>query len=260
MGVKYDRIGTHYNQTRRADPFIAKRLYQLLSADAEGQYLEIGCGTGNYTHALVNKGLNMMGLDPSTKMLNQAKSIESGIDWKIGTAEKTDLPDDSIDGIVCVLTIHHWTDLKAAFRELSRILKVNGRVVIFTSNREQTKGYWLNHYFPKMMAKSIQQLPAIEDMEEAMRNAGLRISHAETYVVKDDLRDHFLYCGKNRPMLYFNEEIRAGISSFADLANEAEVLSGLQRLEADIKSTEITEVMKSYSHNWGDYLFLVARS
>jgi len=260
MGVKYDRLGTHYNQTRRADPFIAKRLYQLLSANPEGQYLEIGCGTGNYTHALANNGLNMMGIDPSVKMLETAKSISSEIDWKIGSAEKTDLPDDSVDGIVCVLTMHHWTDLNDAFRELSRILKTNGRVVIFTTNREQNKGYWLNHYFPKMMEKSILQLPAIKDMEEAMRDAGLRICHAETYAVKDDLEDHFLYCGKNRPMLYFNEEIRSGISSFADLANIDEVDAGLKRLEADIKSDEITNVMKSYSHAWGDYLFLVARS
>ena len=49
-----------------------------------------------------------------------------------------------------------------------------------------------------------------------------------------DLQDHFLYCGKHRPELYFDPAIRAGISSFADLCEPEEVTEGLARLRADL--------------------------
>jgi hypothetical protein len=43
------------------------------------------------------------------------------------------------------LTIHHWTDLKSGFSKLNKVLKPNGRIVIFTSTPKQMIGYWLNH-------------------------------------------------------------------------------------------------------------------
>ena len=53
----YDKIGSNYNSTRRADSYIAGRLYELMVTDKEGSYIDIGCGTGNYLGALSAMGL-----------------------------------------------------------------------------------------------------------------------------------------------------------------------------------------------------------
>ena len=231
MSVKYDEIGINYNSTRRADPYLTKNLLDFLKPKAEDLYLDIGCGTGNYTITLQNRGLNFIGIDPSLKMLNIARRRNLNVDWKLGTAENTDLPNNHVDGIIALLTIHHWTGLKNAFTELFRILKKDGKMVIFTSSPIQMKGYWLNHYFPKMMKASLIQMPSFDDIEIQATNVGFKIEVTKNYFVKPDLEDKFLYCGKHNPELYFDESIRKGISSFSSLANKKEVENGLNYLQ-----------------------------
>lgn len=101
MKAKYDDIGISYNETRSADPYIAKRLLKNLNPKTNGLYLDIGCGTGNYTNTFQEKGFNFIGMDPSEKMLEKAKQKNQLIDWKIGQAESITLETESIDGIYC---------------------------------------------------------------------------------------------------------------------------------------------------------------
>ena len=67
------------------------------------------------------------------------------------------------------------------------------------------------------------------------------------------------YSGKHRPALYLDPDVRAGISTFAAFADEAEVPRGLATLGADIESGPIEEVMARYAHGGGDYLSVTAR-
>ncbi|MAY83310.1 MAG: MerR family transcriptional regulator [Flavobacteriales bacterium] len=258
MQAKYDKIGVAYNSTRKADPFLSKKLIEHLDPKKDGVYLDIGCGTGNYTNEVAKQGIQIIGIDPSGKMLSEARQRNPKVDWQIGTAEEIDGSDETFDGIMASLTIHHWTDLQKAFAELQRVLKADGRIVIFTSTPSQMKGYWLNHYFPKMLNDSIVQMPSLERVESAMNSSGLQIIKTEKYFIKPDLIDQFLYCGKQNPELYFNEQIRKGISSFSALANRAEIERGLTKLRADIDSGKINEIMKKYENDMGDYLFLNA--
>jgi hypothetical protein len=121
------------------------------------------------------------------------------------------------------------------------------------------KGYWLNHYFPKMLKDSMVQIPSIEVVKESMENSGFRIVNSEKYDIRPDLEDKFLFCGKENPELYFDENIRNGISSFSDLANKEEVGKGLASLRTDIDNGTIKKVLKSYKNNLGDYLYIVAK-
>lgn len=258
MSTKYNKIGINYNQTRKADSYLTEQLLKHLNPNKKGLYLDIGCGTGNYTSELQNRGFKFIGIDPSIEMLQKAQAKNQNIEWKIGSAEKTDLPQQSIDGIIGTLTIHHWSNLARAFSELAYILKPEGKIVLFTSTPKQMKGYWLNHYFPKMLEDSIVQMPSLKTIEEAMDNARLKITSTENYNIKPDLKDQFLYCGKQNPELYFDESIRHGISSFSALANLEEVERGLNQLRLDIDSGEINSVIKSYENNLGDYLYIIA--
>ena len=257
MSIKYNKIGINYNQTRKADPYLTEQLLKHLNPNKKGIYLDIGCGTGNYTNALQEKGFQFIGIDPSIEMLKKAQSKNQNITWKIGAAEKTDLQQQSIDGIVGTLTIHHWTNLTRAFSELNYILKPNGKIVIFTSTPLQMKGYWLNHYFPKMLEDSMAQMPTLEAVKKVMTLAEIKITATETYNIKPDLKDQFLYCGKQNPELYFDDSIRHGISSFSALANKDEVENGLETLRKDIDNGKIKDVMRSYDNDFGDYLYII---
>ena len=259
MKAKYDHIGSDYNNTRQADPYLVSRLFDHLKPDPAGKYLDIGCGTGNYTIAIQKKGVDFIGIDPSESMLEKARQRNRQITWKQGTAEKTELPAESVDGIIASLTIHHWENLNVAFAELFRVLKPGGRIVIFTSTPDQMQGYWLRHYFPRMLTESMVQMPSLESTVAAMESAGFTILHTEPYSVRSDLRDLFLYSGKYDPELYFKQEVRSGISSFSALANAEEVAAGLKQLRKDIDNRKVDQVMKSFENKGGDYLFVVGQ-
>ncbi len=256
--AKYDSIGLKYNNTRKADPHLAELLFNYLNPAPDGIYLDIGCGTGNYSNTLHLKGVELIGIDPSEVMLEKAKLLNPEVDWRIGTSENTGLDSMSIDGIVGTLTIHHWPNLEASFQELYRVLKPKGRIVLFSSTPEQMKSYWLNHYFPTMLESSMQQMPSLSKVEAAMKIAGFKNIKSNLYSVHEGLEDLFLYAGKHNPSLYLKPEVRRGISSFSKLANQEEVNQGLEKLRTDISSGTIQEIIKEYQNEAGDYLHIIS--
>jgi len=258
MKAPYDRIGVNYDDTRQADPFLSQKLFDLLNPVEVGKYLEVGCGTGNYTMALHDAGLQIIGLDPSQEMLRKAMSKCDQIEFIQGVAEEIPLEDDALDGVIVFLSIHHWQDLKKGFSEIARVLKPKSRLVVFTSYPDQTKGYWLKEYFPQMIADSAKTLPARGRLLEALEQAGLNRCGEEFYEIHEELQDLFLYNGKHHPMRYLDPRVRKGISSFSQLALKAEVNAGLMKLESDINSGKIQEVIYKHESDRGDYVFLVA--
>ncbi|MGI8891876.1 MAG: class I SAM-dependent methyltransferase [Bacteroidia bacterium] len=254
--TKYDTIGIGYNNTRKADPYLTNRLFDLLQPKKDKLYLDIGCGTGNYTIALAERGVNFVGIEPSEKMITQAKARSKNVQWLQGVAEEIPFDKNVFNGVMATLTIHHWTNLEKAFKEIGRVLTDTGRFVIFTSLPEQTQSYWLSYYFPQMIQRASAQLPSFEKVKEATEDAGMKITITEKYFVKDDLQDQFLYSGKNNPELYFDENIRRGISSFSSLADKEEVEEGLNKLKTDIENETFESIKEKYINDMGDYLFM----
>ena len=69
MSQLYDRIGIGYDTTQRPDPVISERLGRHLTQDRSGNYLDIACGTRNYTSTLAQDGGGWTGIELSSKML-----------------------------------------------------------------------------------------------------------------------------------------------------------------------------------------------
>ena len=119
----YDRIGVGYDTTRQADPYLLSRLIHLLRPRAEGRYLDIGSGTGNYTIAMRQAGVTISGLEISATMLKRAKEKGRAIAWSNGRAEAMPFRSNSFDGATCTFVHHHMADPVAAFKEIHRVLK-----------------------------------------------------------------------------------------------------------------------------------------
>jgi ubiquinone/menaquinone biosynthesis C-methylase UbiE len=79
METIYNTIGVAYNSTRQADLCLTSRLLYFLKPGPGKLYLDIGCGTGNYTIALANNGLNFTGVEPSDAMINVARKRDQTI-------------------------------------------------------------------------------------------------------------------------------------------------------------------------------------
>jgi ubiquinone/menaquinone biosynthesis C-methylase UbiE len=254
----YEQIGKGYDVTRRADPYILSRLTHYLSINSRSSYLDVACGTGNYTLALSQAGGKWHALDQSQRMIEAARKKSDAIFWQLADVNRLPYRDGAFSGVVCTLAIHHFTSLVSAFSEIHRVM-TKGRFVLFTSTAEQTRRYWLAEYFPDAIAKSAAQMPSLRAVNEALFKAGLQPVTTEDYVVQEDLQDFFLYSGKHRPAMYLDRVVRSGISTFALLASETEIEEGCAKLESDIRTGRIAEVIKRYEHDEGDYKFIVAR-
>jgi len=258
--ILYDRIGGGYDTTRRADPHLTERLRRLLGVQSGGVYLDVACGTGNYTAALAATGGRWHGLDASATMIAAARPKSALVSWHV--ADVTALPPGvpAVDGASCILALHHFPDLPAALREVRRVLRPGGRFAAFTASRDQMRSYWLNAYFPAAMAKAIAQMPDVADVERWMSDSGLAPILRELYTVAPDLQDLFLYSGKHRPHRYLDARVRAGISTFAALADRAEVERGCRQLAEDLRTGRFREVAGGHDSGQGDYLFVVGEA
>ncbi|HPF40946.1 MAG TPA: class I SAM-dependent methyltransferase [Phycisphaerae bacterium] len=259
MTARYDTIGTRYDTTRHADPFIVERLARRLAIRPGGAYLDVACGSGNYTSCLARAGGEITGVDISRRMIEHARAKTSEARWILATADALPFGAAQFDGALCTLAIHHFPDMTAAFAEIRRVI-ARGRFVLFTASREQMRGYWLNHYFPKAMDFAIRQMPDLPDVMNALSLAGFVDIEREAYAVTPDLQDLFLYAGKHRPALYLDPQVRAGISTFAMTSNIDEMTTGLRRLANDIETDAINSVRQAFDHDLGDYLFITAEA
>ncbi|HXN86769.1 MAG TPA: class I SAM-dependent methyltransferase [Candidatus Binataceae bacterium] len=254
----YDSIGRSYDTTRKADPGITRRLARHLNLRPGAPYLDVACGTGNYTVALQNLGAQMHGIELATTMLDKAQPKSDRVRWIQGNAQSLPFRERSFAGATCTLAIHHMKDTRRVFAELFRVID-SGRFVIFTADHPQMDGYWLKEYFPNAIAAAIKQMPSANGVVHHLRLAGFNNVETEPWEVPRDLQDWFLYAGKHRPEIYLDPAVRAGTSFFAQgLATAEETAAGCQQLADDIKSGRIEKVAKKYRHNLGDYLFVIA--
>lgn len=256
MDIIYDHIGIDYDTSRRADPEIAVKIAQLLKISSEGQYLDLACGTGNYTCALNQFGGGWQGCDISPTMLNQAEAKSKQIRWSLEDVNRLNYPDNYFDAVSCILAVHHFNNLAQALCEIARILKPGGRLVFFTSTPEQMAQYWLSQYFPRMIEKASAQMPSLKRLEIAAQHCGLHLAEVQAFFVSNELQDFFLYSGKYQPSIYLSARIRQGISAFCNLCDTDELERGLAQLQLDIATGAIDRINLSSGKNFGDYIFV----
>jgi ubiquinone/menaquinone biosynthesis C-methylase UbiE len=89
---------------------------------------DFGCGTGNTTKYLKDRGIEISGLDLSGKMLEQARANYPQIHFRKGDILDLAFEDETLAGIVAFYAIVHFTgeQVRTAFREVFRVLQRGG--------------------------------------------------------------------------------------------------------------------------------------
>ena len=113
-------------------------LLAVLDVQPGDDVLEVGYGPGGLIRLLAERtgAASIRGVDPSPEMRDQAsrhnrKAVRAGrVRLDIGTADRTGLPDASVDRVVSVRNVAMWPDLDAGVAELHRVVRPGGAVVI----------------------------------------------------------------------------------------------------------------------------------
>lgn len=154
-----DRAAGEYEQAR-ADfhALPVDRLTEWLGTGRTRRALDVGCGTGHSTHALLPLAEWIVGLDPSAAMLRHRPG--SGAPQYVrGVAERLPFQRASFD-LVSVGLAFHWFDQSAFLAEAARVLKPESWLLVYDSGLcarvgdTRTLEEWLAQYrerFPAPM-------------------------------------------------------------------------------------------------------------
>lgn len=135
---KFDGIANEYTQSRPsyAAEFI-ECLFGKYGFSTSSVVADIGSGTGKFAKQLLDKGSNVICVEPNTDMrLVAEKELceYPNFNSVSGSAENTMLPDNSVDFITTAQAFH-WFDTKSFKAECSRIIKPNGKAFLIWNTR-----------------------------------------------------------------------------------------------------------------------------
>lgn len=117
---------------------------RLLGDVAGKRVLDAACGPGLYAAELVQRGAEVVGFDQSPRMVEICRERVPRGDFRVhDLADPIGwLPDDSVDAVLLALAIEYIDDRVAALRELRRVLRPGGALVL---SRQHPTGDWLRH-------------------------------------------------------------------------------------------------------------------
>lgn len=111
----------------------ARRIVEGLNLKQDEEIIDLGCGTGYYLFLLSSCGfkLNLTGFDNDTKALSEAKdSLSKKIKFIVGDLHKMPFKDNFFDKAVASEVLEHVEKDEQVLKEIHRILKPNGILVI----------------------------------------------------------------------------------------------------------------------------------
>jgi ubiquinone/menaquinone biosynthesis C-methylase UbiE len=126
---RYDRNARFYDvQDSLFGRLLAEKKREIV-AQVRGRVLEIGIGTGK-TLPHYPKGIELVGVDISPKMLERAKvrarDFQGNVSLLVGDVQALDFPDNSFDMVVTSCVFCSVTDPVQGFREINRVLRPDG--------------------------------------------------------------------------------------------------------------------------------------
>lgn len=102
--------------------------------------LDLGAGTGKLTTRLVERGLDVVAVDPIPEMLEVLTGSLPDTPALLGTAEEIPLADSSVDTVL-VAQAWHWFDTGRAVKEVARVLRPGGRLGLVWNARDERLGW-----------------------------------------------------------------------------------------------------------------------
>lgn len=97
--------------------------------------LDCGCGAGSYLFKLKKYTQFVFGIEYSGNKLKLTKNYRKSINFLQGNIEILPYKDESFDIIILNEVIEHIPEQLRALREIFRVLKVEGTIILFAPNR-----------------------------------------------------------------------------------------------------------------------------
>ncbi|MEO8351608.1 MAG: methyltransferase domain-containing protein [Chthoniobacteraceae bacterium] len=177
--TSYDRVADEYVR-RIYDELQHKPLdRQLLDRFAKsvrdiGPACDIGCGPGHVARYLHERGVQVCGIDLSPTMVERARELNVGIDFRVGDMMALDEPAGTWAGIAAFYSVIHIPGggMVQALRELLRVLMPGGLLLVGFHLGDDT--IHLDEWWGQKVCVDFHFFPSVE-MSGYLKTAGFVI-------------------------------------------------------------------------------------
>lgn len=136
---------------------------------AHAKVLDVGCGMGDNLRYILRQEASFFGLEYSqTTALGARQVLGERAKLCVGSASRIPFGENEFDLIICIEVLEHIEDDEAACRDIARVLKKNGALILSLPYR-----HWFPAYFREM--GHIRHYTRA-DVEEMLSRAGLSIA------------------------------------------------------------------------------------
>ncbi|MFE6286082.1 class I SAM-dependent methyltransferase [Streptomyces sp. NPDC057877] len=144
--------------------------------------LDIGSGTGRFTPALAGAFGPVTGVEPSVRMreVAQRQSRHPDVRYVAGAAEAIPVPSASADYALMAWSWHHVRDKPRAARELARVLRPGGRLLLRTNFSDHHPWPWWLEYFPRGYEVEASLFQPLHEVIATFTSAGWRVTDFTT--------------------------------------------------------------------------------
>jgi ubiquinone/menaquinone biosynthesis C-methylase UbiE len=129
----HDAIWAHVPVDARPGRFGLRRAFLLEHVTSGDAVLDIGCGAGEFSAALIEAGAKPVAVDVAREALRRARERVPGLDARLwNPAEPLPLDDNAVDVVWAGEVIEHVADVAPWLSELRRVLRPGGTLLLTT--------------------------------------------------------------------------------------------------------------------------------
>jgi demethylmenaquinone methyltransferase/2-methoxy-6-polyprenyl-1,4-benzoquinol methylase len=168
-----------------------KKIIELLAKEINGKVLDVATGTGSIALSVAKiPNTKVTGTDISEKMIEKAKEKEKKADvivnFLVDNIEESAFSDKRFDTIICCLGAPWFTNGEKALKEMKRICKQDGKIILIEeegettrSKKEEQKGEQifnerLRQFFSRI--EKLEILTSIEEIAEKMNKIDYKLT------------------------------------------------------------------------------------
>jgi SAM-dependent methyltransferase len=127
-------VAEDYDRVRPGYPaFLIDAACAIGSLRPGSRVVEVGCGTGKLTGALVERGLRVEAVDPGAELIEVARRRvgRSSAHFHVARFEDVELPDGSFDAVFSAAAFH-WVDPAVGWSKAASLLRPGGVLALLT--------------------------------------------------------------------------------------------------------------------------------